>query len=106
MALLTKRVLALRVSQSNGFQAHVLKSIAIQCFPARRPASIKVCSGKPFARQKDERIRKIDFIGSQNNCKAVIFARLRTLCAGAATSDIAAWRRQVVIFYTHLRAQA
>ena len=29
MALLTKRVLVLRVSKSSGFQAHVLKSIAI-----------------------------------------------------------------------------
>ena len=36
---LAKRVLALRGSQSNGFQAHVLKSIAIQRFPAHRPAN-------------------------------------------------------------------
>ena len=75
-------------------------------FSCAQTRGVKVYFGKPFARQKDEMIRKIDFIGSQNNCKAVIFARLRTLCAGAATSDIAAWRRQVVIFYTHLRAQA
>ena len=36
---LAKKVLAMRGSQSNGFQAHVLKSIAIQRFPAHRPAN-------------------------------------------------------------------
>ena len=55
---LARRVLALRVSQSNGFQACVSKTIEIQRLPARRPASIQVRSEKPFAVQKDESIKK------------------------------------------------
>lgn len=68
-----KRVLTLRGSQGNGFQEHVLKSIGIQCFPEHRPAGIKVCSEKPFAREKDKSSKKLTLSTGSTEYSSICF---------------------------------